>query len=227
MLISVKSYLRLLLPLLLGLLASCTVYNNIFHPYRLPSPPMSKDAKAKARAAEKARHKGIALKPAEEEETGAIAPAAGGDKASSKDKDDKKLTYNELPTGTKLKYDKQLLLKKPKLKRRQYHHYDTHPLKPNAVNRENRKMRHHSKGKNSDRDTGKGHGKDANPEPVDATPVEASPAPELTPAPKPKEKKVKEEKVKEEKVKEDKPKAPKVKKAPIPKPDPTQQNPDH
>lgn len=191
---------------------------------------MSKDAKAKARAAEKARHKGIALKPAEEEETNAIAPAAGGDKASSKDKDDKKLTYNELPTGTKLKYDKQLLIKKPKLKRRQYHHYDTHPLKPNAVNRENRKLRHHSKGKGKDSDTGKGRDKDTSPEPVETTPVEARPAPEPTATPEPKakkEKKVKEEKVKEEKVKEDKPKAPKVKKALIPKPDPTQQNPDH
>jgi hypothetical protein len=225
MLISVKSYLRLLLPLLLGLLASCTVYNNIFHPYRLPSPPMSKDAKAKARAAEKARHKGIALKPAEEEETGAIAPTAGGDKASSTNKDDKKLTYNELPTGTKLKYDKQLLLKKPKLKRRQYHHYDTHPLKPNKVSRENRKLRHHSKDKDKDNARGKSSTQPRTPAPDEGMtpPTESTPKP--TPAPEPKPKK--ESEAKEEKVKEDKPKAPKVKKALIPKPDPTQQNPDH
>jgi hypothetical protein len=223
MLISVKSYLRLLLPLLLGLLASCTVYNNIFHPYRLPSPPMSKDAKAKARAAEKARHKGIALKPAEEEETGAISPAAGSDKASSKDKDDKKLTYNELPTGTKLKYDKQLLLKKPKLKRRQYHHYDTHPLKPNAVNRENRKLRHHSKDKDKARSKISKQPDNAVPDEGMTPPAEPTPKPTTAPEPKPQ----KESKVKEEKVKEDKPKAPKVKKAPVPKPDPTQQNPDH
>jgi hypothetical protein len=217
MLISVKSYLRLLLPFLLGLLASCTVYDNIFHPYRLPSPPMSKDAKAKARAAEKARHKGIALKPAEEE-TDAITPAATGNKASSTNKDDKKLTYSELPTGTKLKYDKQLLLKKPKLKRRQYHHYETHPLKPTPVNRESRRLRRHSKGKDKERGKASSQPNTSAPDEGMTPPTEPTSTP--TPAPEPKAKK-------EEKVKEDKPKAPKGKKALIPKPDPTQQATDH
>lgn len=210
-----KASLRALCPLLLGLLASCTVYNNIFHPYRLPSPPMSKEAKAKARAAEKARHKGTSLKPAEtaDETTTPPDPATPGGTAPTAAKADNKLTYNELPTGTKLKYDKLLLLKKPKLRRRQYHHYDTHPLKPNRASRESRRLRHHAKGE------GKGDKRDDAP--VEAAPVEASPpapSPTPTPAPEPKAKKEQAPAA---------PKPPKAKKVRLPKPDPTQQNPDH
>lgn len=191
--------------MLLGLLASCTVYNNIFHPYRLPTPPMSADAKAKARAAEKARHKGLTLK-AEDTDDG-TTPAAPGSTTSATDKDpkaDNKLTYSELPAGTKLKYDKNLLLKKPKLKRRQYHHYDTRPKKPNEVNRESRRLRQPSKGKKSDR-----HAPAPTPPAAD-NPAATEPTPEPTPPPPPKPAKEK-----------------KAKKVPVPKPDPTQPNPDH
>jgi hypothetical protein len=226
--LSVKSFLRSFLPLLLGLLASCSVYDKVFHPRRLPTPDMTAEAKAKYRAAEKARHKGQVLKT-EEITTSATDPNAAG---ASKDKADNKLTYNELPEGTRVKYDKQLLLKKPKLKRRQYHHYDTGPLPHREASRENRRLRKHSKGKDHPRDA-----KD------DKTPLgppaDNSPAEEPTPAPaakapKEKEAKVKEPKVKEpkapkvkeEKVKEEKaPKEKKTKKAPIPKPDPTQERP--
>jgi len=187
---------------------------------------MTAEAKAKYRAAEKARHKGQVLKT-EEITTSATDPNAAG---ASKDKADNKLTYNELPEGTKLKYDKQLLVKKLKLKRRQYHHYDTRPLKPREASRENRRLRKHSKGKGDRPRTTKD---DAAPLglPTDARPTdEPTPAPP-TKAPKVKEVKPPEPKVKAEKapkVKEEKaPKEKKAKKGPIPKPDPTLDRPDY
>jgi hypothetical protein len=200
---------------LLGLLASCSVYDKVFHPRRLPTPDMTAEAKAKHRAAEKARHKGQVLKT-EEITTSATDPTATG---SSKDKADNKLTYNELPEGTRVKYDKELLLKKPKLKRRQYHHYDTKPLKPREVSRENRRLRKHSKGEGRPRSAKE----DKTPL---APPTDGNPVDEPTPAPPTKAPKVKEAKVKEPKVKEEKvPKEKKTKKVPIPKPDPTQERP--
>ena len=217
-----KSFLRSFLPLLLGLLASCSVYDKVVHPRRLPTPNMTAEAKAKYRAAEKARHKGQVLKT-EEITTSATDPNAAG---ASKDKADNKLTYSELPEGTRVKYDKELLLKKPKLKRRQYHHYDTRPLKHREASRENRRLRKHSKGRGKDV-------KDDKAEPL-ARPADNSPTDEPTPAPptkapREKETKVKEPKVKEEKapkVKEEKaPKEKKAKKVPIPKPDPTLERP--
>jgi hypothetical protein len=194
-----KNLLRSLLPLLLlSLLAGCSVYENIVHPRRLPTPDMSKQDKAKFKAAEKARHKGMVLK-SEEPVTNATDPNAA---AGSEAKKDGKLSYSELPEGTKIKYDKEGLIKnKPNLKRRQYHRYDTRPLTHNDVNRENRKMR-----KSSAKGKGKGGDKDApaprtrNDQPVEDTPP--PPAREERVEKAPKEKK-------------------KDKKAPVPKPDPT------
>jgi hypothetical protein len=197
-----KNLLRSLLPLLLlSLLAGCSVYENIVHPRRLPTPDMSKQDKAKFRAAEKARHKGMVLKT-EEPVTNATDPNAA---AGSEAKKDGKLSYNELPEGTKVKYDKQLLIKnKPKLKRRQYHRYDTRPLTHNDVNRENRKMR-----KSSAKGKGKGKGNDKGdlaPKTRTAQPVEDAPVEEKV-----------EKAPKEKKQKKDK-------KNPVPKPDPTLEN---
>ncbi len=192
-----KNLLRSLLPLLLlSLLAGCSVYENIVHPRRLPTPDMSKQAKAKFKAAEKARHKGQVLK-SEEAVTGATDPSAA---PGSDAKKDGKLSYNELPEGTRNKYDKEGLIKnKPNLKRLQYHRYDTRPLKPNEVNRENRKMRKASKGKGKSRD---------NDGPAPRTRADQP----VADAPAPAEEKV--EKAPKEKKK-------KEKKAPVPKPDPT------
>ncbi len=196
-----KNLLRSFLPLLLlGLLAGCSVYENIVHPRRLPTPDMSKQAKAKFKAAEKARHKGQVLK-SEEPVTGATNPdAAPGSEA----KKDSKLSYSELPEGTRNKYDKEGLIKnKPNLKRLQYHRYDTRPLTHNDVNRENRKLR-----KSSAKGKGKGGDKDAPApktradQPVEDAPPPPAPEEKATNAPK------------EEKKKKDK-------KAPVPKPDPT------
>lgn len=209
--------------LLLGLLASCSVYDSVFHPRRLPTPNMTAEAKAKHRAAEKARHKGQVLKT-EEITTSATDPNAAG---ASNDKADKKLTYSELPEGTKLKYDKELLLKKPKLKRRRYHTYDTRPLKHRDASRENRRLRKHSKGQGHPRDA-KDDRDDKAPRP---SPPDGNPTDEPTPVPPAKAPRVKETNVEEPKAKESKakkekePKEKKAKKAPVPKPDPTQERP--
>ncbi|MGI4864506.1 MAG: hypothetical protein ACRYFZ_11345 [Janthinobacterium lividum] len=221
-----KALVRSFLPLLLGLLASCSVYDNIVHPHRLPTPKMSSQAKAKFKAAEKARHKGMVLK-SEEAPTSATDPSAA---AGTEAKKDNKLTYNELPEGTKAVYDKNGLLKgKANLKRLRYHRYDTRPLTPNDVNRENRRLRKHPKGTGSSKDKDSDNGPPA-PKTRETAPADDTPAPA---AAEPKPAKVKEskpEKVKEpkpEKVKEPKPekvkepKEKKSKKAPVPKPDPT------
>lgn len=202
---------------MLSLLASCTVYDTIFHPYRLPTPDMTAEARAKFRAAEKARHKGTVLKT-EEISTNATDPTAPGNDA----KPDNKLTYKELPAGTKVKYDRELLLKKPKLKRRRFHHYDTRPLTPRKASRENRRLRHHSKGKGAD------PARKPAEAPATAPPDEGVPNPKATPTPPeaaPEPKAPKAAKVKE--VKESKGKEPKAKKSkvPVPKPDPTQERP--
>ncbi len=196
--------LRSLLPLLLlSLLASCSVYDNIFHPRRLPTPDMSKQDKAKFKAAEKARHKGQVLK-SEEPMTSATDPNAP---AGTEAKKDNKVSYNELPEGTKNKYDKEGLIKnKPNLKRLQYHRYDTRPLTPNDVNRENRKLRKHPKKGKSSKDKG-----NVDSQPRDYQPVETTPAPQEKTEKAPKEKAEKAPKEKKTKGK----------KAPVPKPDPT------
>lgn len=198
-----KNLLRSLLPLLLlGLLAGCSVYENIVHPRRLPTPDMSKQAKAKFRAAEKARHKGQVLK-SEEPVTGATDPSAAP--GASEEKKDSKLSYSDLSEGTRNKYDKEGLIKnKPNLKRRQYHHYETQPLKHNEVNRESRKLRK-SSAKGKGKRTDKSGDLDGSPRERTDQPVEAAPAEPVEKAPK------------EKKQKKDK-------KAPVPKPDPTLEN---
>lgn len=142
-----------LLPLLLlGLLSSCAVYDTVFHPHRLPTPKMDAAAKAKYRAAEKARHKGLSLKAPEPSTNATDTGSGGGDPAAPAaapgGTDDKKktLTYGELPEGTRVKYDKQGLVRKSMLDRmanngHKLHHYDTRPLTPREASRDNRKIR--------------------------------------------------------------------------------------
>ncbi|WP_151086740.1 hypothetical protein [Hymenobacter baengnokdamensis] len=217
-----------LLPFVLGLLSSCAVYDHIFHPHRLPTPKMNPELKAKVKAAEKARHKGTSLKPAEtttDEAAGAGgsagsaepgAPAAPAGAAPAEEKK-KTMSYSELPTGTKVKYDKHLLIKKSWLERilqnrRKLHHYDTRPLTPREASRENRRIRKHghTKGdKGGDTAPGKQKGSvdpaldpGPDPGPPAAAPTQPSVAPDPAPAPKPAKTK--------------------AKKVPVPKPDPTQ-----
>lgn len=234
-------YLRLLgrYACCLWLLSSCAVYNSVFHPHRLPTPPMSATAKAKAKAAEKARHKGLTLKteePITEDAPASPAPAAPADAPATPVDKPKTVSYNELPAGTKLTYDKHGLLKRDKLtrvaiSRRQLHHYDTRPEKPREASRENRRLRK------------RGHTDSHRASPPQEAPnrpapdegmgprVERAPAPQpdpTQPAAKPAkaEKPAKEKAEKLAKEKTEKPKADKkAKKAPVPKPDPTQPQP--
>lgn len=201
--------------LLLGLLSSCAVYDRVFHPHRLPTPPLSATAKAKAKAAEKARHKGTSLK-AMEATSATATDGAGADAGAGAPAEEKKkpMSYSDLPEGTKLKYDKQGLVKKSTLNRlednrRKLHRYDTRPLTPREASRENRKLRKkghhdHQDHDKAPKDQPRGKEQPAEPIPDPAQPAAPTPAP----APKVKEKKAKD------------------KKAPIPKPDPTQPAPD-
>ena len=233
-----------LLPLLLlGLLSSCAVYDTVFHPHRLPTPKMDATAKAKHRAAEKARHKGLSLKAPEPstnatDTDGSSDPAAPSASPSGADDKKKTLTYGDLPEGTRLKYDKQGLVKKNMLDRmanngHKLHHYDTRPLTPREASRENRKVR-----KKGHTDHGKGAtprekapheplnpALDTGPDPGPPATTPSAPSEEVAPARKKASKK-------EPQPKPDptqpapapeltKPKK-KASKVPIPKPDPTQ-----
>jgi len=235
------------------LLSSCSVYDSMFHPHRLGTPPMSATAKAKAKAAEKARHQGLTLKKEEAitdeagaDKAGAADPAAPAGAADPPPDKPKAASTTELPEATKLTYNKQGLLKRSKLdrlefSRRSRHHYETHPLAPREPSRENRRLRKRgSKGNGWDKDS------PAMDAPARATTGEdrrpaAEPAPQPAPT-QPAVEPVKPEKVKAEKVKEEKPKETKeekpekvkaekvksdkkTKKAPVPKPDPTQPKP--
>ncbi|QKG58103.1 hypothetical protein GKZ68_16620 [Hymenobacter sp. BRD128] len=227
------------LPLfLLGLLSGCAVYDSIFHPHRLPTPKMDATTKAKVKAAEKARHKGLSLKAADDANTNATGTgASGGDPAAPSvpaagaDEKKKTMSYSDLPEGTRIKYDKQGLVKKSFLDRRanngrKLHHYDTRPLTPREASRENRKIRkkghtdNHGGGAAPSDKTPVDRAPDTSPDPTTAPlapaesvpppkPAKATPKPDPTqpapvPAPKP------------EKTRN------KASKAPVPKPDPTQ-----
>lgn len=197
---------------------------------------MDATAKAKAHAAEKARHKGTSLKASGTNETSAISPDGGGEPAEAAGAGDKKKTmsYNELPEGTKLKYDRQGLVKKSKLThmafdRRKLHHYDTRPLTSREASRENRKLRkkgHTDHAKDAPRNKGKAESLnpalDTGPDPgPPATPTDGRTKPQpkarsnkvLAPKPDPTE-------PTSEPV--SKPKKSKDRKALVPKPDPTQ-----
>ena len=170
---------RVILVLLVagGLLSGCTVYDNIFHPHRLGTPAMSPEAKAKARATEKARHKGLTLPTPGADDTAEGSDAAKTD-ATAPAAADKTKSYSELPAGTRATYDKQGLLKKSPLVRmqqnkRKLHHYDLSAPKHTAATRDERRMRKHPKG---------GKGKAA-PEPKEPREPREPAGPEPTPDP--------------------------------------------
>jgi hypothetical protein len=229
----------ILLPLLLlGLLSSCAVYDTIFHPHRLPTPKMDAATKAKVRAAEKARHKGLSLK-APEPSTNATDtggdPAAPAASPAGTDAKKKTMSYGDLPEGTRIKYDKQGLVKKSMLDRmanngHKLHHYDTRPLTPREASRENRKLR--KKGHTD-------HGKDAAPrdkaprEPLNpALDTGPDPGPPPTTPSAPAEEPTSSKKKADKKEPKPDPTQPapapepkakkKASKVPVPKPDPTQ-----
>lgn len=218
-------FLRAALPLLLlGPLSGCAVYDAVFHPHRLPTPKMDAATKAKVRAAEKARHKGLSIKT-EEATTNATATDGGDGSApsvgASEDKK-KTMSYSDLPEGTRIKYDKQGLVKKSMLDRmanngHKLHHYDTRPLTPREASRENRKIR--KKGHTD------GHGGGGSAAPRERANADQVPAPSPTPAPtKSQAPAPKPDPTQPAPAPSPAPPKPKAKasKVPVPKPDPTQ-----
>ena len=162
-------------------LGGCTVYDAVFHPHRLGTPAMTPEAKAKLRAAEKARHKGLSLQPTDADATSSAdgtAPSASATPASVSSSK----AYSELPAGTRATYDKQGLLKKSMLVRlqqnkRQLHHYDLSAPPHTAATRDERKMRKHSKNPGK-----KGTEPKAPAEPAEPQPAPDPTQPEPTPA---------------------------------------------
>ena len=196
---------------------------------------MDATAKAKARAAEKARHKGTSLKAADAADTNATSTDGGGEPGAPSGGTDKKKTmsYSELPEGTRIKYDKQGLVKKGKLERmtingRKLHHYDTRPLTPREASAENRKLRkkgHTDHSKDAPRSDKKEKAERLDPA-LDTGPDPGPPAAEPT-APQPKTKNTKQvaptpDPTEPEPEPTPAPKQKKDKKALVPKPDPTQ-----
>lgn len=163
---------RFFLLLLTGLLGSCSLYERTFHPHQLGSTRMPAKMEAEYQAKEKARHKGLTYKPAEEGSNGGAAK--DGKAADPK----KPLSYSDLPEGTKRKYDKEGLIKDHLPAPTPRHTYETHPLKGTKANKADRKLRHHKKKGDKDNDPAPEKTKDADT-PADkeeAPPVEA-PAP--------------------------------------------------
>lgn len=125
-LLTVKNHLFRLLCFLLLLagLESCAVYNRIFHPYCIPTPPMSAEYKAKLKE-DKAKKKNAAAgakeaakkkkEAAPEGSTDASTPTDfASDDAAAKTPDE---TVKKQPSGAKVKYNSQGLMKKSKLGR--------------------------------------------------------------------------------------------------------------
>ncbi len=129
-LIFVRSVNRLFFLLLLGsLLGSC----SLLHPYRLPTPPLSPELKAQRKAAERARKQSAraAGKQSKEKADADEAPPAGAAPAGTAPAT-ADAAPKEPPHGAKLKYDKNGLMKKPKLARRRVHKQPGKPFKPFA-----------------------------------------------------------------------------------------------
>jgi len=117
---------RLFILLLLStLLGSCT----LFHPYRLPTPPVSAEVKQQRKAAERARKQSARAAGKHSKKKGDDdAPAAASGAAPSASATD---APKEPAKAGKLHFDKKTgLMKKPKLKRRIVHKQPRKPFKP-------------------------------------------------------------------------------------------------
>jgi hypothetical protein len=109
----------LFLCILLVLLGSCTVYDKVFHPYRIPNPKLSAELKAKMKADKKAKKQAFSrskkiTKPAPDIMTtdAGAAPTEGATASTEK-------ASGELPKKSSVKYNRKGLMKnKTKLKKR-------------------------------------------------------------------------------------------------------------
>lgn len=103
----------LLLLLLLAAVGSCSVYNRIFHPYRIPNPPPSPEHKAKLKA-EKERKKAFSRANAKKKEPTpeVVEEGSTDDSAPTTDVTATDAAKPAPPQAPKLKYDKKGLMKK-------------------------------------------------------------------------------------------------------------------
>ena len=116
--------------LLLAALGSCSLWRKIHHPYRLPTPKPSPEyiAQQKKKKEDEKLRNDLAKSAAsakkksgggtEEAATDVSMPNNDGAAATNGTSDIKSSVYPERST---VKYDKQLIMKKPKLKRRRRH----------------------------------------------------------------------------------------------------------
>jgi len=172
-----------LLSLLSLLCGGCAAYERLLHPHRLPTPRMTPEAKAKMRATEKARHRGLTLTTANTatdatdatDVTAADGSAPAADATARPDEArDKARSFSELPAGTRAKYDKHLLLKDSKPRPRQLHRYDTRPLTHREASRDARRQIHYVKLPPRERPTPAPHGR---PAPLNALKTRVAVAP--------------------------------------------------
>ena len=129
--------------LLLAGLGSCSIYHKVVHPYRLPTPKPSKQFIAQQKAekeAKAAREKGAQANSGDSQKSGLLGGLFGSKKKQAVNSTDvEAATDVSTPSGTPLasatptsatstlperstvRYDKQLIMKKPKLNRRKIH----------------------------------------------------------------------------------------------------------
>jgi len=121
---------------LLAALGGCSAYRQVFHPYRLPTPKPSPEFRAQQQAKEQARKSreqaaGSLFRkksaPAPDEAatdvstpSGAAVPAADAAAPAAR----------ELPERSTVRYDKQGIMKKPRLMRRRKHKPAGKPFRP-------------------------------------------------------------------------------------------------
>ena len=133
--------------LLLAGLGGCSLYHTVFHPYRLPTPKPSPEFKAQQKAA-KARKKnnepaGLFKKRVsvdQEAATDVSTPTGGAVPTAVASTETR-----TLPERSSVRYDKQGLMKKPKLMRRRINKPARKPFKPVKSIRNFFKFKAHAK----------------------------------------------------------------------------------
>ncbi|WP_157780957.1 hypothetical protein [Hymenobacter sedentarius] len=174
--------------LLVLLLSSCSVYHKVFHPYRLPTPKPSPEFKAQQKAkkskrsflsfthGKKTNAKNEDGTDVEEAATDVSTPTGGtvpGPTASASTE------TRTLPEHSTVRYDKNGLMKKPKLMRRRIHKPARKPFRPLQSIRNFFKFKLHDKPNYSP------DHRPAVPAPAEDPAPNVAPAPAAAPAPAP------------------------------------------
>ena len=177
----------LLLALLVAL-SGCSVYDSIFHPYRLPTPPLSPELKRQMKAkglVKKNRDKTTKTKKPKSADPDAAPEATAADAAPADkpaaDKDDPTAPTEPKAHKHGALYDKREMLKKPKLLRRRYHKPAGDGFHPLRGIKNYFKYKLHGKPDYKHKPAPKAAPADAAPAdaaPADAAPADAEPTPD-------------------------------------------------